>query len=49
MPVLKSEQLHEDGQVRLKHVAIDCEFDVILNWGEIVNIFYVALKMEMNV
>jgi hypothetical protein len=29
--VLKSEQLLEDGQVGPKHVAIDCDFNVILN------------------
>jgi hypothetical protein len=33
----KSGQLPEDGQVRLKHVAVDCDFNVILNYGEIVN------------
>jgi hypothetical protein len=31
MVVLKSEQLPADGQVRLKHVAVDCDFNVILN------------------
>jgi hypothetical protein len=29
--VLKSEQMLEDGQVRLKYVAVDCDFNVILN------------------
>jgi hypothetical protein len=37
----KSEKLSEDGQVRPKYVAIDCDFNVILNWSEQ---FYVALK-----
>jgi hypothetical protein len=27
----KREQLPEDGQVRSKHVAVDCDFTVILN------------------
>jgi hypothetical protein len=27
----KNEQLPEDGQVRPKHVAINCDFDVVLN------------------
>jgi hypothetical protein len=29
--VSESEQLPEDGKVRLKHAAIDCDFNVILN------------------
>jgi hypothetical protein len=29
--VSASEQLPEDGQVRPKHVAVDCNFNVILN------------------
>jgi hypothetical protein len=29
--VLKSEQLPEDGQVMPKHVAVDCDFNGILN------------------
>jgi hypothetical protein len=29
--ISKSEQLPEDGQVGPKHVAIDCDFNVILN------------------
>jgi hypothetical protein len=29
--VSKSEQLPEDGQVGPKHVAVDCDFNVILN------------------
>jgi hypothetical protein len=29
--VSKCEQLPEDGQVRPKHVAGDCDFNVILN------------------
>jgi hypothetical protein len=29
--VSKSEQLPEGGQVRPKHVATDCDFNVILN------------------
>jgi hypothetical protein len=45
--VSKSEQLAEDGPVRPKHVAVDCDFSVILNYEEIVN--RAALKMEMNV
>jgi hypothetical protein len=45
--VSESEQLPEDGQVRPKHVAVDCNFNVILNKEEIVN--RVALKTEMNV
>jgi 3-phosphoglycerate kinase len=36
--VSESEQLPEDGQVRPKHVAIDCDFNVILDYGEIMNI-----------
>jgi hypothetical protein len=30
MAISKSEQLPEDGQVRLKHLAVDCDFNVIL-------------------
>jgi 3-phosphoglycerate kinase len=45
--VSKSEQLPEDGQVRPKHVAVDCDCNVTLNEGEIVN--RVALKTEVNV
>jgi hypothetical protein len=26
-----NEQLPEDGQIRLKHVATECDFNVILN------------------
>jgi hypothetical protein len=29
--VSKSEQLPEDGQEKLKHVAVDYDFNVILN------------------
>jgi hypothetical protein len=29
--ILESEQLPEDDQVRLKHAAVDCDFNVILN------------------
>jgi hypothetical protein len=29
--VSKSEQLTEDGQVGPKHVAIECDFNVVLN------------------
>jgi hypothetical protein len=29
--VLYSEHLPEDGQVRLKHVAVDCDINVTLN------------------
>jgi hypothetical protein len=29
--VSKTEQLPEDGQIRPKHVAVDCDFSVILN------------------
>jgi hypothetical protein len=45
--ILKSEQLPEDGQVRPKHVAAECEINVILNKREIVK--RVALKSEVNV
>lgn len=47
MAVLKSGRLPEDGQVGLRQVAADCDFNVILNWEEIVN--RVALGREMNV
>jgi hypothetical protein len=40
-------KLPEDGQVRPKHVAVDCDFNVNLNYGENVN--RLALKMEVNV
>jgi hypothetical protein len=42
--VSKSEHLPEDGQVRLKHIAVDCDFKV--NYGEILKT--AALKMEVN-
>jgi hypothetical protein len=29
--VSESEQLPEDGEVMPKHVAVDCDFNVILN------------------
>jgi hypothetical protein len=29
--ISKIEQLPEDGQVRPQHVAVDCDFNVILN------------------
>jgi hypothetical protein len=29
--VSKSEELLEDGQARLKHAAVDCDFNIILN------------------
>jgi hypothetical protein len=45
--VSKSGQLPEDGQVRPKHVAIDCDFNNILNYREIVN--RGALNMEVGV
>jgi uncharacterized alkaline shock family protein YloU len=45
--VSKSEQLPEDCQVRPKHAAVDCDFKVILNYGEIVN--RDALKIKVNV
>jgi hypothetical protein len=35
--VSKSEQVPEDGQVRPKYVAVDSDFNVVLNWEEIVN------------
>jgi hypothetical protein len=35
----KSEQLPEDGKVGPKHVAVDCGFNVILKFGDILNIF----------
>jgi hypothetical protein len=41
-----SEQLHEDDQVQPKHVAVGCNFNVILNW-ESVN--RDTLKAEVNV
>jgi hypothetical protein len=44
--VSENEQLPEDGQVRPKHVADDCDFNVILNYEEIVN--RVALKTVVN-
>jgi hypothetical protein len=44
--VSENEQLPEDGQVRPNHVAVDCDFNVILNYGEIVN--RVALKTVVN-
>jgi hypothetical protein len=31
MAVLKSEWPHEDGWVGPKHVAVDCDFNFILN------------------
>jgi hypothetical protein len=43
----ESEQLSEDGQVRPKHIAVDCVFNAILNEGEIVN--RGALKTGVNV
>jgi hypothetical protein len=43
----KSKQLPEDGQVKPKHVAVDCDSHIILNEGEGAN--RVALKMEVNV
>jgi hypothetical protein len=42
----KSRQFPEDGKVRQKHVALDCDFNIILTERENVNIFIVALKME---
>jgi hypothetical protein len=36
-----------DGQEGRKHVAVDCDFNVILNEGETANRF--AVKMEVNV
>jgi 3-phosphoglycerate kinase len=45
--VSKSEQLPEDGQVRPKHVAVDCDINVILNYEEIVN--RAALTAVLNV
>jgi hypothetical protein len=33
--------------MRPKHVAVDCDFNIILNYGEIVN--RVAFKTEVNV
>jgi hypothetical protein len=42
----KSEYLPEDGQVRPKHVVVDCDFNVILKKGETVET--VALKTEIN-
>jgi hypothetical protein len=33
----ESEQLPEDGQVGPKHVAVDCDFNVVINYGEIGN------------
>jgi hypothetical protein len=44
--VSTSEQLPEHGQLRLKHVAADCDFNVIFNQGESVN--RDALKTEVN-
>jgi hypothetical protein len=35
--VLKSEQLPEAGHVMLKHVAVYCDFNVILSYGEVMN------------
>jgi hypothetical protein len=45
--VSKSEPLPEDGHVRPRYVADDCNFNVILNGGKIAN--KVALKMEVHV
>jgi 3-phosphoglycerate kinase len=45
--VSKSEPLPKDGQVRQKSVAVDCDFNVILNERQIVN--RVELKMKLNV
>jgi hypothetical protein len=45
--VSESKYLPEDGQVGPKHVALDCDFNVILNELEIVN--KLALKTEVNV
>lgn len=44
MAVSNSEQLPEDVQVRPKQAAADCDFNVILNWGQIV-----ALKTQVNI
>jgi uncharacterized alkaline shock family protein YloU len=44
---LTREQLPEGGQVRPKYVAVDCDFNAILNYGESIN--RVALKMEVYV
>jgi hypothetical protein len=44
--VSKSEQLLEDCQITPKHVAVDCDLNVISNEGEISK--RVALKMEVN-
>jgi hypothetical protein len=33
------EQFPEDGLVTLKHIAIECDFNGILNYRKIVNIF----------
>jgi 3-phosphoglycerate kinase len=45
--VSKNGQLPEDGQVRPKHVVVDCDFNIILNQREIIKT--AALKTEMNV
>jgi hypothetical protein len=38
----------EDGQVRPKHIAIDCDFNSILNKKEIVKICLSCIKVEAN-
>jgi hypothetical protein len=45
--VSKSEPLPEDGQVRLKHVAMDRDYNVLLNEGGMVK--RVVLKPELSV
>jgi 3-phosphoglycerate kinase len=45
--VSKNEQLPQDGQIRPKHVAVGCDFNVILNEGETVN--RAALKTVVKV
>lgn len=47
MALSESEQLHEDDQVRPKPVAGDCDFNVILNYGQTVN--RAVSKTEVNV
>jgi hypothetical protein len=39
--------LPEDGQVRPKYAAVDCDFNIILNEAQTVN--RVALKTEVNI
>jgi hypothetical protein len=38
----------EDGLVRPKHVAIECNFDGILKYRRNCELFWVALETEMS-